>query len=282
MDASDLPFIPLKEGPYRGTAFRDTGKGMPLMLVHGFPADGTLWHHVITALGTTYRLLVPDLPGSGRSPAINPLSIEQMAEALHDILDQQQVEQCVLVGHSMGGYAALAFAEKYPDRLKGLGLFHSSAQADSEEKKKGRERSIGLMRRYGGPVFLRQMIPGLFSARYRREQRTALQTMIHHKAAGDPESLITYYRAMMERPSRIHVLEQTQVPVLFVIGEQDTAVPPADVLKQVLVPQTSAAYWLKETAHMGMLEKPDVSAGLLDSFMHFCRQYPFLDQTATR
>jgi pimeloyl-ACP methyl ester carboxylesterase len=80
---------------------------------------------------------------------------------------------------------------------------------------------------------------------------------------------------MMQRPSRIHVLEQTKVPVLFVIGEEDGAVPPADVLKQVLLPRVSSAYWLKETAHMGMLEKPDLSVRLVDSFMRFCEQYPF-------
>jgi pimeloyl-ACP methyl ester carboxylesterase len=245
------------------------------MLVHGFPADGNLWHHVMTTLSGSFRLLVPDLPGSGLSPTIDSLSIEDMAELLCAILDQQAVEQCVLVGHSMGGYAALAFAEQYPDRLQGLGLFHSSALPDSEEKKKGRARSIELIRRYGGAGFLRQMIPGLFSARYRTGQRAALQELIRQKSESDPTALITYYRAMMQRPDRIHVLEQTKVPVLFVIGEEDGAVQPEDVLKQVLLPRVSTAYWLKETAHMGMLEKPDTSVGMLDSFMRFCVQYPF-------
>lgn len=261
-------------GPWEGTVYRDTEAGLPLMLVHGFPADGSLWDHQISALSGRFRLLVPDLPGSGASPEKTPLSIADMAEVLKAILDQEHIPACVVIGHSMGGYATLAFAERYPSRLKGYGLFHATAFADSPEKKAGRSRSMELMRRYGGATFLRQMMPTLFSAAFRKAHPEVLQSLVDRAEKAPSGALVGYYDAMRNRPDRTEILRQTPVPVLFVIGKEDTAAPPADVLKQVSLPSVSQVYLWEAVAHMSMLEKPELATEALEAFVTFCERYP--------
>lgn len=262
------------EGPWKETSYRDTETGYPVLVVHGFPADGSLWDHQIPRLSKSCRLIIPDLPGSGASPLAGPISIEEMAEVLREVLDSAGIARCVVIGHSMGGYAALAFAEKYPDRLEGLGLFHSTAFQDAPDKKAGRLRSMELMRRHGGPRFLRQMIPNLFTAGFRQAHPEVLRRLVERAEKAPAEALLQYYEAMRNRPDRTEVLRRSAVPVLFVIGQQDTAAPAADMLKQVSLPAISQVYLWREVAHMGMLETPERATEALEAFVSFCRRSP--------
>ena len=126
------------------------GNGPVVMLVHGFGETAAIWDRIIQHL-TGFSWIIPDLPGSGRSGLIEDMSMEGMAESLLDILDNENLSDCIMIGHSMGGYITLAFAEKYESRLRGIGLFHSTAYADSEEKKetrrRGGETKLGKRRR---------------------------------------------------------------------------------------------------------------------------------------
>lgn len=264
----------IEGGRFAGMCYRDRGKGFPLLLVHGFPADGTLWDGQASFLAERYRVLVPDLPGSGDAPGIIALSIEDMADALLAILDQEAIPTAIVVGHSMGGYATLAFAEKYSSRLKGFGLFHSTAFEDTPEKKEGRLRSMEMMRRYGGPAFLRQMLPNLFSRAFRLAHPEVLRHLAERAARSAPGTLAGYYEAMRSRPDRTNVLRRAEVPVLFVVGREDTAAPVADVLKQVSLPAAAEVALWEGIAHMGMLEAPEKAAAVLDRFVGFCLKYP--------
>jgi pimeloyl-ACP methyl ester carboxylesterase len=276
MDQSpEAVFKKLSSGPFRECVYRDTGNGFPVMLVHGFPIDGSLWRYQAEKLASYFRLLIPDLPGSGQSPLTGSLRIEDMAEFLQAILEQEDIEQCILIGHSMGGYAALAYAEKYPEKLKGLGLIHSTAFADTEEKKQGRLRSVDLMQHYGAGVFLRQMMPGLFAEKFRKNNREELLELIKSKENASVEALTIYYRAMMERPDRTEVLKQTRAPVLFVIGKEDTAASAKDVLQQVSLPAVSEVHLFENVAHMGMLEIPDMTTHVIKQFVSFSVDFPF-------
>lgn len=263
----------LETGHFQGACYRDIGSGFPVMLVHGFPIDGSLWDHQATTLKNHCRLLIPDLPGSGQSPLKRDTSIEEMADLLQDVLKDAHVAKCILVGHSMGGYIALAFAEKYPDQLQGFGLFHSSALADTEEKKEGRERSVKMMKEYGAGVFLRQMMPSLFSQSFKKKHKAEMNALIKSKEKADVNALNAYYNAMKQRPDRTSVLRQTKAPVLFVIGEEDTAAPEKDVLKQVSLPAISDVQILPDVAHLGMLEKPEAATNILENFIRFCLDF---------
>lgn len=114
--------------------YRLIGDGPPVMFVHGFGEMGDVWRQQLDILKTKFRLIVPDLPGSGGSQMVSDMSVEGMADVLETILGHESISNCVIIGHSMGGYVTLAFAEKYPENLLAFGLFHSTAFPDSEEK----------------------------------------------------------------------------------------------------------------------------------------------------
>jgi pimeloyl-ACP methyl ester carboxylesterase len=256
--------------------YREEGSGLPVILLHGFAEDSAIWNNQAGYLRSGYRLIIPDLPGSGLStPTGTPAagaattSMESMAETVLTILNHEGIDKCVLIGHSMGGYATLAFAEKYPDRLKGFGLFHSTAYPDSEEKKAARRKSIDFIRSNGSAPFIRQSIPNLFAAETRTGRPDLIQTTIDRYSGFSPELLIAWYEAMIHRPDRTAVLKDTTTPVLFVIGKEDQAVQPEHTLRQSHLPSISHIHILQRSAHMGMLEEPDQSNRLLQSFLNF-------------
>lgn len=263
----------IKSGPFEGGAYLDLGTGFPVMLVHGFPADHNLWKKQAAELRKKYRLLLPDLPGTGYSPLIDPISIEDMAAFLNAICEQEGLEKYILIGHSMGGYATLAFAEQHPEKLAGWGLFHSSAYPDDEEKKKGRKRSIALMRKYGPEVFFRQMLPNLVASSFRNSHRATLKEMVKQRTEAGTDTLIPYYHAMWERPDRTQTLREARSPVLFFIGKEDVAAPMEDVLKQVSLPPVSEVHLFENVGHLGMIEAPDTATQVLQQFIQFCLSY---------
>lgn len=266
----DFSTCKITSGFFKNAVYRKAGSGTAVMLVHGFPMEGKLWSNQAKELKKHFHLIIPDLPGSGGSPLVEPLTIENMADMLHDILLQEKLEKCILIGHSMGGYIGLAFAEKYAGKLQGLGLFHSSAFADTEEKKQGRLRSIKLMEQYGAAAFLRQMMPNLVAASFRKQRKEELQHLIKERLHSPVATLKAYYLAMVKRPDRTEVLKQTKAPVLFVIGKEDTSASPKNLLQQVSLPSVSSVYLFDKVGHLGMLETPEASLKMLTGFIRFC------------
>ena len=253
--------------------YRDEGSGLPVVLLHGFAEDSSIWNKQADQLKTNYRLLIPDLPGSGLSSALtDDTSMEKMAEEIFLLLDREDLQQCVLIGHSMGGYISLAFAEKYPERLIGLGLFHSTAYPDTEEKKTARRKSIEFIQKHGSSAFIRGSTPNLFAEENRKDHPELINDMIDRYSNFSPDALVYYYEAMIRRPNRTAVLEQTKNPVLFVIGSHDQAVPPQQALQQSHIPALSHIHILKHSGHLGMLEEPDQSYRILQSYLNFVTQ----------
>jgi pimeloyl-ACP methyl ester carboxylesterase len=248
---------------------RDLGSGEPVLLLHGFAEDGSVWEKVAEELGPGLRLLIPDLPGSGRSPSLQVTTIESMAVAVKEMLDREGIERCILIGHSMGGYIALAFAEAYPERLSAFGFFHSTAYADTEEKKAARLKSIGFIREHGAEPFIRQSIPNLFAPETREDRPGLVEDTIDRYHGFSDGALAAYLDAMMQRPDRVSVLARTGVPVLFIIGEKDQVVLPEQVLAQVALPALSYIHILPKAGHMGMLEEPAAGAAIIQSFVNF-------------
>jgi len=248
--------------------YRVIGKGNPVMLIHGFGEDGNVWKEQVNFLKNKFQLIVPDLPGSGQSAMNNGLwSMNRFAEIIKKILDCEKTEYCTLIGHSMGGYITLAFAEKYPERLDAFGLFHSTAFADSDEKKESRKKGIEFIRRHGAFEFLKTTTPNLFSPASREKMGTEIQTFIDSLSSFSADALVTYYQAMMQRPDRTEVLTTFKKPVLFVLGEYDNAVPLKDGLKQCHLPDLSYIHILQQSGHMGMMEEKEKSNRVLEEFL---------------
>jgi pimeloyl-ACP methyl ester carboxylesterase len=247
--------------------YRKYGSGKPVMLVHGFGEDGTIWNNQIAALQNHYLLLIPDLPGSGKSEMLteNNISIADYAAVLQAILAEEKITQCCMLGHSMGGYIALAFAEKYPQLLNGLGLVHSTAYADTELKIATRKKAIEFIQANGSQAFLKTSTPNLFWDK--EKNKDAIENLV---AAGNnftPNALVQYYNAMITRKDTTAVLKTFTKPILFIIGQYDQAVPFADSMQQTYAPLYAYIHILRSSAHMGMLEEVDKTNNILASFL---------------
>lgn len=253
-------------------AYWAEGQGKPVILIHGFGEDHSVWEHQIAFLRMYNRVLVPDLPGTGESPLTEGLSIESMAEFVYAILVEEGISQITMIGHSMGGYVALAFAEKYPHLLEGLGLFSSTAKPDSAEKKEARQKSIRMIGQYGSEAFLRQTLPTMFSESFRNKQPASVENFVTNALSIGKESLIAYYEAMMARPDRTAILKEIKVPVLFFIGKDDAAIPLNNILEQVTLPATVSIHVFEQVGHMGLLEVYEESNLILHHFIAFCQR----------
>lgn len=231
-----------------------------IILLHGFGEDSRVFDHLVPQLAAYGKVYAPDLPGSG-SQHNHPLepgydSIEWLADWVYQQLEAQGIQKCVLLGHSMGGYIALAFAEKYPALLEGLGLLHSTAYPDSDAKKETRRKAIDFMQEKSGFTFLKTAIPGLFADSFVQSQPEVVQQLVNRAQAFGTPWLQAYYRAMISRPDRRHVLQQATCPVLIVAGAQDKAVSPQDAAEQSALPAICQFEYMQQAAHMGMLEQP--------------------------
>ena len=253
---------------FRGqpACYRRSGSGPLVLLVHGFAEDGDIWKAQRAFLEKDFRLLVPDLPGSGRSP-LNPgmEAISDFADFLLALLDNEKADSCTLIGHSMGGYIGLAFAGKYPARLQAIGLFHSTAFADTPEKKATRQKSIAFIAKNGASAFIRQSTPQLFSEWTRKQNPGLITQLMDRYDNFQAPSLVFYYEIMISRPETLGVLASFRGPVLFIIGEKDQAVTLEHSLRQCHIPGLSYIHILENAGHMGMLEARDqVNAWLLE------------------
>ena len=173
----------------------------------------------------------------------------------------------VLIGHSMGGYVTLAFAEKYPTALNAFGLFHSTAFADSEEKKETRRKGIAFIEEHGAYEFLKTATSNLYAPVTKAEKGQLIDEHLKTVRNADGAALVTYYQSMIKRPDRTAVLKNSRVPVLFVMGRHDNAVPLSDGLKQCHLPQLSYIELLEHAGHMGMVEEAEQTNAILNMFM---------------
>lgn len=248
------------------------GEGLPVMLVHGFGEDGYVWNEIASRLSLEYQIIIPHLSGSYLSPIDNlslveNLSMESMAEDLHKILNAENIKQVVMLGHSMGGYITLAFAEKYEDRLHALGLINSTSYADSDTKKEARLKSIEFLKNNSTKSFLEVATPNLFGTKYKETHPEKINELIERGSQITEASMMAYLRAMRKRKDRTDILKKTTKPVFFCIGMQDNAVNPQDAIEQSKLPANAEALILEEAGHQGMMEEPEKITEAIRNFM---------------
>jgi pimeloyl-ACP methyl ester carboxylesterase len=238
--------------------YRTEGEGLPVVLLHGIPLDGSVWNEQIDFFKDRCKVIVPDIPGSGKSTfekhETQAATIEYYASSMYALLQHENVNACLMFGHSLGGYITLAFAEKYPGLLKGFGLIHSTAFADSEQRKEFRKKSIETMEQNGSYVFLKDFIPNLFGKKFKSEHPEKINELIEKGYNFSKLALQDYFRAMMKRPNRTDVLKNSEVPVFFMIGAEDTAAPMKDVLQQVHLPKIAHIHICENCGHISMWE----------------------------
>ncbi|MEO0724146.1 MAG: alpha/beta hydrolase [Bacteroidota bacterium] len=254
-------------------AYKVEGKGTPVVLLHGFCEDHQVWEDFKQdLLEEKYRVITIDLPGFGQSEVVRPVSIKYYAETVLAVLDEKKLNEVILVGHSMGGYTALAVAELAPERIQGLGLFHSHPYADSKAKQEARHKQANFIRRQGHQLYVKQLVPKLFPAKYGLSHPFDLDKLIHRAARYEAEGIIAGLEAMANRLDRTAVLRQAKVPVLFIVGEEDTAVPPEASRDQLSLPAVAQIHVLENVGHMGMIEARRKTQLMVRQFVEFCLQ----------
>jgi pimeloyl-ACP methyl ester carboxylesterase len=255
----------------RRIAYQIEGKGFPVVLLHGFCEDSKVWEDFkLDLLEENYRVVTIDLPGFGESEPIESASIGYYAEAVLAVIQARNFDKVVLIGHSMGGYTALAIAALAPDVLAGLGLFHSHPYADSTEKQAARYKQIKFVEKYGHPLYVKQLVPKLFPANYGKSQPFDLDKLIHRAARYQAEGIKGGLLAMATRPDQSELLRTIACPVLFIVGGKDEAVPATASLDQLSLPAVASIHILPEVAHMGMLEARRSTQLIVRQFVDFC------------
>jgi pimeloyl-ACP methyl ester carboxylesterase len=253
---------------YKGKKFkyRDSGQGPAIVLLHGFLENMDMWKYFSKKLSVEFRVVTIDLPGFGGSECLHQVHLmEQMARVVNKVLKQLEVKSCLMIGHSMGGYVTLAFASKYPGKLKGFGLFHSHALADTPEAKVNRNRAIEVVRSDRG-TFIFNFFPELFAPDnvplYERE----IMKLHADAMKTSPKAIIAALEGMKYRTDKLEILINSKIPVLFILGKKDSRIPFKKTMIQATLPATSEILILDNVGHMGHIEARKKTLKAIEGF----------------
>jgi len=248
-------------------AYSDRGAGLPLVFLHAFPLNRTMWAEQERALSSQFRVITIDLRGHGESDA--PLwryTLDQAADDVRGLLDYLSVRQAVLVGLSMGGYILFAFYRKYADRVKGLVLADTKAQADTAEGKDGRFQMAQVAYQKGPTAIADLMIPKLLSPASINSKPDLVRTVRAMIEGNQISGIAGDLMAMAERPDSIPLLKQIVCPTQIIVGELDHATPPSDAtLMADQIPGARLSI-IPGAAHLANLEQPDRFTQIVRSF----------------
>jgi len=247
-----------------GIFYTDSGKGFPVVFIHGFCETHSIWDSFIVPVEKTYRVISIDLPGFGRSKFLKaPFSIDDVAEVVLSFLDSIDIKEFIVIGHSLGGYVTLAMAKQAPLRVKAFGLFHSTAFGDTPEKQLSRNKVIEFVEANGVEPFIKSFIPPLFY----NQSSASIPPVVDIALTTPKETLIEYTAAMRDRPERLAVLEGFKGNVLFIVGEKDGVFTPESIDQQVHLAPQSMVFKFKDVAHMGMFEAEEPTQQAVLTFL---------------
>lgn len=229
-----------------------------LVLLHGFCENNTCFDEQVLLLKDHCKIILPDLPGFGKSNTYDGVSIASMAKDLALLLKFLKVEKCVLLGHSMGGYVTLSFAQQFPELLKGFGLLHSTATSDSQERIEKRNQVVKFINTFGKEKYIASFIPLLFSEENQKEPY--VQKAVESAKSSSTEGIINAAMAMRDRIDLTQVLVQTELPIYFGIGAKDALIPQELMLSQAASCEKAYLTIFNDSAHMAMQEEPHTLA----------------------
>ena len=242
-----------------------TGTGREhLVLLHGFMENLTIWNDMEPHLEKHFTLIKIDLPGHGLSKVYNETHpMEFMATEVKKVTDSLNIEKFHLLGHSMGGYATLAFAEKFPEVLKSITLFFSSYFADDVEKKEQRQKSLRIIKD-AFPTYVQAGIPNLFNP----NEKDFLEGKIEHAKeialSTHKNGVTAAVKGMIERTDKISVLEKFEGKILVIAGKHDNAVK-TDLVLNSLPEKTNIKSYVLDCGHNGHWEKPPICAEIINT-----------------
>ena len=248
-------------------AYSDQGAGLPIVFLHAFPLNRTMWAAQEHALSSQFRIITIDLRGHGESDA--PLwryTLDQSADDVRALLDYLGIQQAVFVGLSMGGYILFAFYRKYADCVKGLILADTKAQPDTEEGKNGRFQMAQTAYKKGPSAIADLMIPKLLSPMSIQTKPNLVRQVRAMIEGNQISGIAGDLMAMVERLDSVPLLRQITCPTQIIVGELDQATPPSDAkLMAEQIPHARLAV-IPQAAHLANIEQPEAFNRIVTSF----------------
>lgn len=247
--------------------YATTGSGHTVVLLHGFLENLTMWDGFSKKLSATNRVITIDLPGFGQSGIIsNNHNMSTMAEAVNTVIEHEGISKCIIAGHSMGGYVALAFAEFFEDKLNGIILFHSQAGADDDDAKGNRNRTIKIVEN-NHAKFISSFIPSLFAEDNAAKFSLEIQQIINSSLLTKNDGIIAALAGMRDRKDYRGLLAQLETPVFFIAGKKDSRIPLEKIINQITLPKVSEALILENVGHMGFIEAEEHTYNAVEGFV---------------
>lgn len=249
------------------------GSGHTIVFIHGFCESSKMWTAYQTALEKHYQVICIDLPGHGASTTSgihDQKTIDSVAEAIHELLQSNGIKSYFVIGHSLGGYIALALAELYPENLTGFGLFQSATLADDNAKKDTREKVIKYIDAHGVVSFTDTFVPSLFAPANKKRLAAEIKALQEEAEKTSPEGVKGFAQAMKNRPDRMYVLSKFERPVFIIASELDPAVSAAHSRQMIAAIKMGGSLLLEDAGHNGFLEE---EAQCLIFIQDFLRAY---------
>jgi len=249
-------------------AYTDTGIGRPVVLIHGYPFNRSLWTEQVEALSSTCRVIAPDLRGFGESDAAATATMNEMAQDVAQLMDHLEIAQATMGGLSMGGYVALAFYKQFPSRVRALVLADTRAQADSEEAKQTRAQQAKKALDEGMAGIADSMLPKLLTPETVSKHPEIVKRVRDMMLKTKPEGAAAALRGMAERDDQTDLLPKISVPSLILVGAEDAITPVADSEKMHQAIAGSRLVVLENAGHVSNLERAEQFNNALLEFLN--------------
>ncbi len=249
-------------------AYTDTGIGRPVVLIHGYPFNRSLWTEQVEALSSTCRVIAPDLRGFGESDAAATATMNEMAQDVAQLMDHLEITQAAIGGLSMGGYVALAFYKQFPSRVRALVLADTRAQADSEEAKQTRAQQAKKALDEGMAGIADSMLPKLLTPETVSKHPEIVKRVRDMMLKTKPEGAAAALRGMAERDDQTDLLPKISVPSLILVGAEDAITPVADSEKMHQAISGAHLVVLENAGHVSNLERTEQFNNALLEFLN--------------
>lgn len=247
--------------------YLDAGGGEPIVLVHGFPLDGQVWERVAPLLANRHRVITPDLPGFGKSFATGPFTMESLADAMVELLDQLKIDRAAFAGLSMGGYVLQALMRSHPERVSKLILVDTRANADDEKGRSGRDVMITLVKEKGTIGVVDQMLPKMLAPATFAAQPDVVARQREIMLACPPGTIANACAAMRARADFTPLLATLPCPLQVIVGESDAIAPPEVARAMAGAAKGSRLDVIEAAGHMAPMEQPKLVAEAIEAFV---------------
>ncbi|HBS85609.1 MAG: hypothetical protein A2W91_14400 [Bacteroidetes bacterium GWF2_38_335] len=247
--------------------FSDNGNGKPVVFLHGYLESKEIWNDLITSLKNRFRIIAIDLPGHGKTGVFSDVhTMDFMAEIVKKVLNHLKIQSCYITGHSMGGYVALAFAEKYSEMISGLCLFHSHPFSDGADKKESRLKEVELIENGKKDLIYKVSIPNLYADENLEKLKDKLQFSMNTAFATPAEGVTAALKGMRARRDKSEVLYKLRNKSFLIIGKKDNLIP-CEKLIDLAEKHNLEHALLENSGHMGFFEEPAETLRIMNNIL---------------